>query len=105
MKNFWISWNHRESYGAFALEMPWWISGRAFDDSYETVCAAVRAENEDEAKEIVLGAYDKRPSMRHFVWRFVNERPEDWQPFCDRFPRGDWMKWPTTTSCDFLDTP
>jgi len=26
-------------------------------------------------------------------WRFVEERPDDWSPFSDRFPQADWMEW------------
>jgi hypothetical protein len=106
MKNFWISWNHRESYGAFTLETPWWVSGRAGDDSYDIICAAVCAADENEAREQILRTYDKRPTTRHFVWRFASERPRDWQPFCDRFPKADWMKWGSTTSSSgFSDIP
>ena len=99
MKNFWVSWNQRKEYSEFTLDTPWWVSGWSIDDSYSTICAAVRAESEDRAKELVLSAFDQRPIEDRFEWRFVEERPEDWQPFGDRFPRADWMKWPVTSSC------
>jgi len=25
--------------------------------------------------------------------RFVTQKPADWSPFSDRFPRADWMQW------------
>ena len=98
MKTFWLSW-----YGngwPFTLDTPWWISGYRFfadenakDDEFQqpTICAAVRAESKEAAKEIILAAHDARPS--NLEWRFVDERPADWSPFTDRFPRADWMQW------------
>lgn len=48
MKSFWISWYHEQSFGAFELHSPWWVSGST--DTANTVCAAVRAEDEEHAK-------------------------------------------------------
>jgi hypothetical protein len=90
MKNFWISWQHRSEFGEFELHFPWWISGTG--DGYSNLCAAVKAESEEAAKKIICEhCYDVSPTYIEF--RFCEERPADWNPFCDRFQRADWMKW------------
>lgn len=91
MKNFWISWEHREEYSGFELHTPWWITGSG--ESYQTVCAAVRAEDEEGAKKVVLDSFDETPQTDDFQWRFVQERPADWSPFSERFPKQKWMQW------------
>lgn len=96
MKRWWVSWYSPG--GDFTLNFPWWISGHAvvdFDDESRdvpTFVAAIEARTEAEAKAIVGRAYDNVPGK--IVWRFCNERPADWSPFCDRFPRKAWMRWP-----------
>ncbi len=99
MNNYWLSWYATRATGAWELHWPWWISGYrikwddAGDDVQEpTVCAAVRADSEDAAKEIVLTAHDKRPV--NIEWRFCEQQPQGWSPFSERFPRADWMQWP-----------
>ena len=97
---FWLSWWHPAETGDFELASPWWVSGSPF--SYDPkdelaliaencICAAVRAESEDDAKAKVLAAYDTPPPA--LEWRFCEPRPKDWSPFTDRFERADWMKW------------
>jgi len=90
--NFWLSWKHYPKYGIFELHSPWWISGEG--DDYKTIVAAVKAESEKQAKDIIEESYDVPlfldPSPE---WRFCDKRPDDWSPFCDRFPRADWMIW------------
>lgn len=102
MSSFWISWFHKPAMGAFELHSPWWVSGSrevanrfTFDEGHSepTICAAVRAEDEAAAKEAVTAAYDMRPA--DMEWRFCEPRPDDWSPFSGRFPRADWMKWPS----------
>lgn len=93
MKPFWISW-YAVRHVSFTLHWPWWFSGaRLFSDFSEqkTVCAAVQAESEDAAKEIIFAAHDTRP--KSIEWRFCEECPVNWSPFSDRFPRADWMQW------------
>jgi hypothetical protein len=51
----------------------------------------VRANDEDAAREVALSSYDTRPP--ELAFRFVEERPDEWVPFCDRFPRSSWMVW------------
>lgn len=103
-KNWWLSWYSTPDTGAYTLHWPWWVSGArivadryAFDEGREepTICAAVQADSEEAAKEIILAAHDRRPA--NIEWRFCEERPADWSPFgSDRFPRDSWMHWPTT---------
>jgi hypothetical protein len=88
-KPFWISWWSTDV--AFTLHTPWWISGHRGDDGADSICAAVRAEDEDAAKALVQAAHDD-PSVA-IEWRFVGERPADWTPFSDRFQRAAWMEW------------
>jgi hypothetical protein len=93
MRSFWISWYHTKELGGFELVAPWWYSGVRCADDADTICAAIRADHEEGAKDRILTAYDVRPD--DVEWRFCNERPDDWSPFCDRFPKADWMTWPT----------
>lgn len=88
---WWVSWWHKPSMGDFELHSPWWVSG--FDEGgSESVCAAIIADSERSARRMILAAYDKKP--RSIEFRFCNARPGDWNPFCGRFPRADWMQWP-----------
>jgi hypothetical protein len=89
MKNYWVSWYADEDV-AFTLNTPWWCTGWRCADGAATVCAAVKAMNEYDAKDVIVAAHDDLVSLE---WRFVNERPDEWSPFCDRFPRADWMVW------------
>lgn len=90
-KSFWLSW-YCPGYlmGMFELHSPWWISGSTMDGAW-TICAAVRAANEDAAKAVILASYDDPPDT--LKWRFVEEQRQEWSPFCDRFTRADWMQW------------
>lgn len=88
-KRWWVSWYSESS--AFALWFPWWVSG--FDSrDRDTIVAAVIADTEEEAKEIIFSAYDTRPS--HIEWRFLNELPDGASPYSDRFRKADWHVWP-----------
>lgn len=101
MKSYWISWYHKPELGGFELTAPWWRSGArlvasrfAFDEP--TICAAVRADHPEGARDRILTAYDVRPD--DLEWRFVEERPDDWSPFSDRFPKAAWMEWPANAA-------
>lgn len=93
---YWVSWY---SVGDFTYEGPWWISGKACqllaDGSIKDIdmlVAAVMATSEENAKQIIVDAHaDKAAKIE---WRFVNEKAADWDPFCSRFERQDWMQWP-----------
>ena len=92
-KRWWLSWWGKA--GVFELHSPWWISGskdNADDSESWSFCAAVIAPDEDAAMQIVLDAHD--PGHTPEEWRFVNERAADWTPFCERFGRVAWMRWP-----------
>jgi hypothetical protein len=91
MKNYWISWYHEENFKPFELNTPWWQSGWRVHDDAGTICAAVKAESEEGAKEIIYVSYDERPIEIEF--RFCEERPKDFSPFSERFEKEDWMVW------------
>jgi hypothetical protein len=91
---FWVSWYHFEKLGGFTLFCPWWVSGSrgcSDEDEGTSVCAAIPAASEVEAKEVVRLAYDVPPA--ELEWRFAETRDRD-SPFSDRFPRAKWMAWP-----------
>jgi hypothetical protein len=80
--------------GKFELNSPWWISGE--NDDAHIICAAVRARSEDHAKLLIIMSHDVEHvewASQDINWRFVEERPDTWSPFSDRFPRAEWMKW------------
>ena len=87
MKRFWLSWYNRNS---FTLVWPWWVSGHQGDASI--VCAAIQARDERAARDVIEQAMDN--PEQQIEWRFCNERAAGWSPFCERFPRADWMMWP-----------
>lgn len=92
MKNYWLSWRHIvDKLGPFELASPWWISGYAPAINADSVCAAVKAVDVDQAKETIFKAYDVRPETLEF--RFCEERPVGWTPYSERFPQADWMEW------------
>lgn len=96
MKNYWVSWLcPTDRVTTFELEWPWW-KGPTRLLGEEAVCAAIKAESKDDAKRIVIESYDK-PQPKKLEWRFVDEKPDDWSPFSDRFPRDDLMVWPDGT--------
>lgn len=91
-KRFWVSWYEPHN-GGFEYGGPWWISGETMEEPpRHTICAAVVAENEECARNVIRASHDD--PMLDLEWRFANERADDWEPFCDRFARADWMKWP-----------
>lgn len=103
MKFYWISWYTPKELGGFNLKYPWWVTGHRLDPNDSvlekadvsvtpTVCAAVQAKNEAGARDIIKKSYDKEPV--DLEWRFCEERPDDWIPFNERFPKSGWMTWP-----------
>lgn len=91
MKKYWVSWYHEPAFGGFELNTPWWISGTRGDD--DCVCAAIKANSGEEAKEMVRKSYDKPPKPATIEWRFCTKKPKKWSPFGERFPKADWMSW------------
>lgn len=93
-QRFWLSWYSTDEMGAWTLYRPWWISGERGSDGALTICAAVIAGSEEQAKDRIRLAYDNSPS--EIEWRFCERKPDDWSgPFGGRFPRAEWMEWPT----------
>lgn len=91
-KKFWVSWY---SAGEFEMHSPWWISGYVpirHNPPKAIFCAAVIAISEEDAKAVVYASHDEPPAEIEF--RFVEERADDWVPYCGRFPKADWMWWP-----------
>jgi len=93
-KPYWVSF---ESYlRGFEYHGPWWISGET-EDGAKLVCAAVMATDEEDARHTIYASFDE-PHYEGPNWfRFVEVRPASWNPFGDRFPKADWMKWPWPT--------
>ena len=90
-KRWWISWYSDPDAGGWALWFPWWVSG--FDaDGRDILVAAVIADTEEKAKEVIYRAYDKLPSV--IEWRFCDELAEGESPYSDRFRKADWHVWP-----------
>lgn len=105
MKSFWMSWYHTPELGGFELSSPWWKSGVRLVatesgeiEEHPTICAAIRADHLEGAMDRVLTGYDVRPD--DVEWRFFNEKPDDWSPFSERFPKADWMEWPPLNHVD-----
>jgi hypothetical protein len=94
--NYWVSWYNKEPLKTFEPHSPWWISGYDSDDN-EIIVAAIRAESENEAWEVVNCSYDDTNPL--FVKRFITEQSDDWVPFCDRFPKSPWMDWTDLKTC------
>jgi hypothetical protein len=92
MKSFWISWYSPKDIGAFELHSPWWVSGCRVSDSSITICAAIRADNENSAKAFIYNCYDKK--LKEIEFRFCDEFQGS--PFSDKFQQQQWMQWEET---------
>lgn len=94
---WWVSFyaNGERSVGNFEMVYPWWVSGMRCGDEAETVCCAVLAETEDDAKRQICDTFDEPTGPADLEWRFCEPKPKGWAPFSDRFERADWMVWPT----------
>lgn len=91
-RRWWVRWFATHKNGPFTLRTPWWLSGERCSDGAKIVCAALQADSDMAAMELVKQAHDNKNVDIEFS--FVSERASDWDPFCDRFPRARWMKWP-----------
>ena len=98
MKAWWLSWYHPPALGSFELHSPWWISGCRLEDGADTIVAAVRAEDESEAWQVVYRSYDVAPEYG-LERRFIRPLPEGTSPFTDRFTRDEWMAWDADRTC------
>ena len=88
---YWISWYSKKKYKEFEICNPWWYSGSRCSDGAVTICAALIASSEEDAKEQIYKAYDIRPKDIEF--RFCDLKEDCWSPFNSRFQRKDWMVW------------
>ena len=95
MNRFWLSFQLTSPLEQFEYHGPWWVSGYGFDaegNEQPCVCMAVVAADEDAARKVALDSFDEPPTI--VEWRFCSDRAADWDPFCDRFERAQWMRWP-----------
>lgn len=93
MNNYWISWYQpTEDYRPLTYPpnksvIGWWCSGYRDLDDAATLCAWVRAENEEEAIKTILKDWPEAEE-----WRFNEKRGDDWEGPGDRFTLPDWAK-------------
>jgi hypothetical protein len=93
MAAYWVSWVHSRDLGPFLLNSPWWVSGSTVAGA--TICAAVSADSEQEAKDMIVNSFDIPVPSFHVAWRFITAKPDNWSPFSSRFERAAWMRWPS----------
>ena len=88
-----------EHMSAFEYHGPWWVSGYtdADDGELTIICAAVMAEDEVAAIQVLKAAFDEGTPLDGIRERFSSQKDWDGFPFADRFPRADWMQWPWPT--------
>jgi hypothetical protein len=87
MRIYWLSWQSSYDFSDFELHWPWWVSG--VGDGHKCICSAIFAKDEDAVRQVVYDCYDARPD--HIEFRFIEERPDDFSPYCDRFAWNEWM--------------
>ena len=93
MKKYWIGFIlPRDKAEFFEMHSPWWVSGED-EEGDSSVCCAVKSSSKDNAMEKVCSCFDDGKVPFPIIWRFVEERPDDWTPFNSRFPLSDWMRW------------
>lgn len=91
---YWVSWE--EVSGDYRpLTFPpndrilgWWCTGEG--PGYSTLCAAVKAETEDEARAAVLRDWPQA-FVRNPAWRICQHCHGSWDG-SDRFPLSRWMR-------------
>lgn len=89
LKRFWISWyqpteDYRPIYpkgDKEPLGHLYWCTGERADGA-STMCAVVDAKDESEAKLTIKKYWPEANE-----WRFCEERPYNWLPGSDRFPK------------------
>lgn len=88
---WWISWvqptaDYRPLTHPPTLEvLGWWCTGELADETAFTLVAAVEAESEDEAKEIIVKNWPEATE-----WRFCGQKSSTFVPN-DRFVFREWM--------------
>lgn len=99
---WWVSWWHDyKKDGEFEIQGPCWLTGYSVDDAKRSFVCALRARDEDHAREIVRNAYDTPPDSldERFCDLVMDEggsiTPDaPWTGPGGRFPRPDWAVWP-----------
>jgi hypothetical protein len=83
-RSYWLSWRRPRQMGHDHFTFPFW-------DRPESVFvfAAMRACSAREAMDKVTVGYSEQVGQIEFV--AVQEKPDDWSPYCDEFPKEDWM--------------
>lgn len=98
MKYRWVSWyavpGTVTENGEFELHYPWWISGERFSDGAQTIVAAIPVVLAEEAEAVIQESHDHKPPETVELEIRFNELKSG-SPFCARFPRAKWMKWPS----------
>lgn len=85
MMNYWISWYQpTEDYRPITVPsrdivVGYWKSGERCSDNASTICAWVKAENEEHAKSIIREYWPEAEE-----WRFCEESEKDFE-LSDRF--------------------
>lgn len=91
MNLYWISWYQpTEDYRPLSFPpneavLGWWCTGTRCDDDASTLCAWVRAGDEEAAKAAVLRDWPEAAE-----WRFCEQRGH--VETGGRFPLSDWMR-------------
>lgn len=89
-KAWWVSFEHKLSYGKLYLKGPWWCSNKRYEadneESFILVAAAI-APTELAAKEYIYRSYEERPER--IYWKFCEEFKRD-APFSDRYTGVYW---------------
>ena len=94
MNKYWVSWRHYAEMGDFIFkdENPCWETGELYAGRpIITYVVAIKTFDEYLAKKEVFNAYDQQVEEIDFI--FAVKKPAKWSPFCERFPRADWMVW------------
>ena len=99
LKPFWVSWYGKGTTFQFEYHGPWWIAGETEEiEPRKIFCAAVMAEDANEAWMVIVDGHDREALAEERVEkRFASRRNKNWSPFSDRFPAAEWMKWPYPT--------
>jgi hypothetical protein len=94
MKRYWVSWHEPTGVDLDwrpmvvppkAIVPAYWCTGwLGVDGDIACVCAVVDAATEEQAKQTIK---DYWKPWEVEPWRFIEERPRNWMPQEDRFPR------------------
>lgn len=89
LRPFWIRWKTVPA--TIDLAWPWWFTGEV-DGDRRTLRTAVQAADVDAAWAEIVESFDRPPTGIELC--SIEEMPDGWQPFNDRFPRHGCHRWP-----------